>query len=293
MKRTVINIDEDLCNGCGNCVTGCHEGALQLINGKAVMISELYCDGLGACIGECPTGAIELIEKEAEPYNETAVMERISTKGEKVIIAHLKHLKNHGADKWFKEGVEWCRENLPGIDLSELTETKDKNCGCNTSPQMPSACPGSKERDLRSSKPLPNENAAGVNYSGLSRLTHWPVQLHLQNPASNIFRDADLLLASDCSAFSSGDFHERFLKNKTLSIACPKLDSNLESYHDKLRLMILNSGINTITVLIMEVPCCSGLLQLALNARKASGVNIPVKVIKLSVEGKVLSQGWV
>ncbi|MCK9304566.1 MAG: 4Fe-4S ferredoxin, partial [Bacteroidales bacterium] len=94
-------------------------------------------------------------------------------------------------------------------------------------------------------------------------------------------------------AFSSGDFHERFLKNKTLSIACPKLDSNLESYHDKLRLMILNSGINTITVLIMEVPCCSGLLQLALNARKASGVNIPVKVIKLSVEGKVLSQGWV
>lgn len=111
MKRSIIKIDESLCNGCGSCVSGCHEGALQLINGKAVMISDLYCDGLGACIGECPTGAIELIEKETEPYNEIAVMERISGKGEDVIIAHLKHLKNHNEIEWFNQGIKWCEEN--------------------------------------------------------------------------------------------------------------------------------------------------------------------------------------
>ena len=207
MKRTVIKIDETLCNGCGNCITGCHEGALQLINGKAVMVSELFCDGLGACIGECPVGAIELIEKETEPYSEVAVMERIS--------------------------------------------------------------------------PQP------------SLLRQWPVQLHLLNPVASFFQGADVLLASDCSAFSHGSFHSTFLKNKTLAIACPKLDSNLQSYEDKLVSMINDAKINTLTVLIMEVPCCGGLLKIAAKARETAGRIVPIKAIVLSVQGDIISEEWV
>ncbi len=286
MKRTVIKIDDDLCNGCGNCVSGCHEGALQLINGKAVMISDLYCDGLGACIGECPVGAIEMVEKETEPYNEIAVMERISPKGEKVVLAHLKHLKDHGEMKWFNEGVEWIKTKRPDYDLSSLIAMEEK---------MMCGCPGSMERDFRSVKPV-----AGV-ISGeelqtapvLSELRQWPVQLHLLNPAASFFIGADVLLASDCSAFTAGNFHSEFLKNKTLAIACPKLDSNTDSYVNKLTMMFEESKINTLTILMMEVPCCGGLLMLAKKARQQSARNVPIKAIYLSVRGEVLSEEWV
>jgi len=284
MKRTVIKIDENLCNGCGNCVSGCHEGALQLINGKAVMVSELYCDGLGACIGDCPVGAIELIEKEAEPYDEQAVMERISPKGEKVILAHLKHLKDHNQDVWLNEGIEWCQKNRPEVDLSSLSEEK---------PKLACGCPGSAERDFRDSAPAKASNETYSVVGNRSQLRQWPVKLHLLNPSASFFKDSDLLLASDCSAFSAGDFHERFLRNKTLAIACPKLDSNLRSYQEKLTALIASSTINTLTVLIMEVPCCGGLLQLALKAREDAKVNIPVKMIKLSVQGDIIAQEWI
>ncbi len=104
MVRTVIQIDEDLCNGCGNCVTGCHEGALQLIDGKARLIGDNLCDGLGACIGECPVGAIEFIEREATPYSEREVLDRIMPMGENTVVAHLKHLKDHGQKDYVHEG---------------------------------------------------------------------------------------------------------------------------------------------------------------------------------------------
>ncbi len=296
MKRTVIKIDEDLCNGCGNCVTGCHEGALQLINNKAVMVSELYCDGLGACIGECPVGAIELIEKEAQPYNENSVMERISPKGEKVVFAHLKHLKDHGEMLWFNQGVEWLNNNGFKFDISSLTD----NSASQEQPRskegetMLCGCPGSMERDFRDVKPVSSEFTPLRNISAQqSELKQWPVQLHLLNPAAQFFQNSDVLLASDCSAFTSGFFHSDFLKNKTLAIACPKLDSNLESYVDKIRIMIDNSKINTLTVLMMEVPCCGGLLLLAKKAREKSIRNVPIKSIYLSVRGEVLSEEWV
>lgn len=283
MKRTVIKIDEDLCNGCGACVEGCHEGALQLINGKAVMISDLYCDGLGACIGDCPVGAIELIEKETEPYDEIAVMKRISPKGKNVVLAHLKHLKDHGEMEWYNQGVEWCRDN--GIDLGEefmsvadAPAAQPQACGC----------PGSAERTFK------RESVSFTPASqNPSELQQWPVQLHLLNPMAGFLKGSDLLLASDCSAFSHGSFHSEFLKNKSLAIACPKLDSNIQSYIDKLTIMIDEAKLNTLTVLMMEVPCCSGLLKIARSAREKAKRNIPVKALVMSLTGEILSEEWV
>ncbi len=276
MKRTVIKIDEELCNGCGNCVEGCHEGALQLINGKAVMVSDLYCDGLGACIGECPVGAIELIEKETEPYSEEAVMKRISPKGEKVILAHLKHLRDHNEIKWFNEGVEWCRKNEVEIDLSKI--------GATAKPSAVNVTPVLKRAQI--------EDSECFSY-GKSELQQWPLQLHLLSPMAGFLKGSDLLLASDCSSFSHGSFHSTFLKNKSLAIACPKLDSNTQSYIDKLTLMIDESKLNTITILMMEVPCCGGLIQMAKIARERAKRNIPLKAMVMSLRGEILSEEWV
>ncbi len=282
MKRTVIQIDEKLCNGCGNCISGCHEGAIQLINDKAIMVSELYCDGLGACIGECPVGAITLIEKESEPYDEIAVMKRISPKGEKAIIAHLRHLKEHGEMEWFHQGIDWCAENNTQIDISLFEEEK---------PKMACGCPGSMERDFRNVKPNAVVSPSPIHQA--SELRQWPVQLHLLNPLASFFSKADVLLASDCSAFTFGGFHSDFLRNKALAIACPKLDSNTQSYEDKLVSMMDVAKINTLTVLIMEVPCCGGLLQLAKKARERSISKVPIKAIVLSVQGEILSENWI
>lgn len=300
MKRTVIKIDEELCNGCGICVEGCHEGAIQLINGKAVMVSDLYCDGLGACIGDCPVGAIELIEKETEPYSETAVMERIHTKGESVILAHLKHLRDHDQLEWFNEGIDWCAKNGVALDLTKIAIGKQQQvCGC----------PGSAERDFKAekaalqfaptAKPTSQYSTALAapiaqsEFLGASHLEQWPVQLHLLNPQAGFFKNSDVLLASDCSAFSHGAFHSEFLKNKALAIACPKLDSNTESYVEKLAAMIDLSKINTLTVLMMEVPCCGGLIRMATQAREKAHRNIPIKAIIISIKGEILSEEWV
>ncbi len=281
MKRTIIKIDEARCNGCGDCVTGCHEGALQLINGKAVMVSELYCDGLGACIGECPVGAITLEEREAKPYSELAVMERIAPKGEAVILAHLKHLREHGEKELLRQGLEYIKSNNIDFDMEKLNEEKPLACGC----------PGSMQRDLRrSNEPV---SSANLVQEQPSELRQFPVQLHLLNPSAPFMHGADVLLAADCTAFAAGSFHNKFLKGKMLAIACPKLDSNAQSYVDKLTAMMDDAKINTLTVLIMEVPCCGGLMRMAQMAREQAQRNVPVKVIMLSVQGDVVSEEWI
>ncbi|MDD2263226.1 MAG: 4Fe-4S ferredoxin, partial [Clostridia bacterium] len=201
MKRTIIRIDDTLCNGCGICVTGCHEGALRMIDGKAVMVSDLYCDGLGACIPECPQGAISLEEREAEAYNEEAVMERIAPKGDKVILAHLKHLQDHGETGFMNQGIDYLKKHNIKVDLSSLFPTVSKD---NTFVPV------------------------------MHKAVNFPFQLHLINPLNSVFAEADLLLAADCTAFTATGFHNRFLKDKVLAIACPKLDSNRESYIEKL-----------------------------------------------------------
>ena len=287
MKRTIIKIDEDLCNGCGLCISGCHEGALQLIDGKARMISELFCDGLGACIGDCPEGAIELEEREAEAYDEIAVMERMSSKGAVTVLAHLKHLKEHGETTYFNQGIDYLQKNNIDINLTTLIiktmNTENQHKGC--------ACPGSEAKDFRTSA-IEDTNS---NQSGnvVSELRQWPVQLHLLNPMAGYFKNADVVLAADCVAFSFGDFHAHFLKGKTLAIACPKLDSGKEIYIEKLSAMIDESKINTLSVIMMEVPCCGGLLQLAKSAVTASARKIPIKAIVVSLQGEIISEDWV
>ena len=301
MKRTIIKIDEELCNGCEACVTGCHEGALQMIDGKARMVSELFCDGLGACIGDCPVGAITLEEREAEPYDEIATIERMIPKGEKTIIAHLKHLKEHGEVDYLKQGVGYLRANGIMIDFAQVHNHGGAGCASKPAaapqPQQSHAgggCPGSREMSFAPSKPVANSfKMAPVAEESASQLRQWPVQLHLLNPEAAYFRGADVVLAADCVAFSIADFHNRFLAGKTLAIACPKLDSNQESYVEKLKNMIVYSAINTLTVIIMEVPCCGGLLRLAQKAVAEAGRKVPVKLVVVGVKGDVLKEEWV
>jgi ferredoxin len=267
MKRTVIKIDEELCNGCGICVNGCHEGALQLIDGKARMISDLYCDGLGACIGDCPVGAIDFEEREAEPYDEIAVMERLVPKGEKTIRAHLLHLKEHNETALLAQGLRYLEEHNIEIDM-DIENNNEQNSDCG---QAFSACPGSREMSFAPVKPVVPIGSTP------SQLRQWPVQLHLLNPQAGYFRGADVVLAADCTAYAYGGFHNRFLRNRILAIACPKLDSNKEVYVSKIADMIDGAQINTLTVVIMEVPCCGGLLQLVKMALEQASNKVPVK----------------
>lgn len=287
MKRTIINIDEEKCDGCGNCVEGCHEGALQIIDGKARLVSELFCDGLGACIGECPQGAITMEEREAQPYDEIAVMERISGQGENTVIAHMRHLRDHNEMKYYNQAIDYIKENNLDIDLTKLSQKQmfnimEKHSG--------GGCPGSKSMDFK------NTGAGDSAFSSSdqpSALNQWPVQMHLVNPGASYFQNADVLLAADCVAFSAGNFHSKYLKGKSLAIACPKLDSNMEVYVDKLTAMIDESNINTLTVMIMEVPCCGGLLRIAQMAIQKAERKIPLKLMVIGIRGDMLSEQWI
>lgn len=297
MKRTIIRIDEELCNGCEACVQGCHEGALQMIDGKARMVSELFCDGLGACIGDCPVGAISLEEREAEPYDEIATLQRMIPKGERTIIAHLKHLKDHGETDYLKQAVTFLRANNININFAEVHN--HGGAGCASKPAAKpqgGGCPGSQEVSFANQKPAANFRMASVvskPAENTSQLRQWPVQLHLLNPEAQYFRNADVVLAADCVPFSFPDFHNRYLAGKTLAIACPKLDSNKEAYVEKIKTMIQCSNINTLTVVIMEVPCCGGLLRLAQQAVVDSEKRIPVKLVIISIRGEVLREEWI
>lgn len=297
MIRDVVQINEELCNGCGLCVPGCHEGALQIIDGKARLISDLMCDGLGACIGHCPQGAIKIEKREAEAYDESRVMEIMVTKGKNTVIAHLKHLKDHNETGFLKEGVRYLKEHEQtlGFSLNDVISEVHHH-GHAEAPHavhQGAGCPGSKSMVIE----RPGAEAAAGAAAGAaalqSELRQWPVQLHLVNPQASAYRNSDLLIAADCTAFAVGDFHQRFLKGKSLAIACPKLDSNLDVYLNKITAMIDHGGINTITVMIMTVPCCGALLRIVNQAVSAARRKVPVKLIVVSAEGNLVSEDWV
>jgi len=280
VERDIIKIDEKKCNGCGLCVPGCPEGALQIIDGKARLISDLFCDGLGACIGECPEGAISIEKREAEPYDERKVMENIVKAGANTIKAHLKHLKEHGEEGFLKEATDYLKEN--GIEVPNLDEDEGGGgtaCGC----------PGAAMQDFSDKK---SEAQAPVGEVP-SELRQWPVQLHLVPPNAPYFQGADLVLAADCVAYALGGFHSKFLQGKSLAIACPKLDSNQDIYSEKIKSLIDDAKINTLTVITMEVPCCHGLLALAKKAAGEASRKIPLKHVVVGIQGDVKSEDWI
>lgn len=278
-KRKIINIDQKKCNGCGECIPNCPEGAIQIIDGKARLISDIFCDGAGACLGHCPQGAITVEKREAEPYNEHKVMENIVKQGKNTILAHLNHLKEHGETKYLNEALEYLKNK--NIDVDFNTETKSDTFN-------PQGCPGAQSiafNNEQKEQPVPPNQH--------SMLRQWPVQMHLISPEANYFKQSDLLLAADCVAYAIGDFHHRFLSGKRLAIACPKLDSHKDVYLQKLIKLIDEAKINTLTVVTMQVPCCHGLLLLAKKAIAEASRNIPIKHIMVGIKGDILKDEWI
>jgi NAD-dependent dihydropyrimidine dehydrogenase PreA subunit len=267
--RKVISIDEDKCTGCGDCIPNCPEGALQVIDGKARLISDLFCDGLGACVGHCPTGAMTVEEREAEPYDEARVMENVVKQGANTIAAHLAHLKEHGAVKYYREAVKYLKtHDVP------VPAPKEERLAC--------GCPGSQVQEM---KPRA-ERTPPAGESRPSELRNWPVQITLVPVSAPYLKNADLLLAADCAPFAFSSFHDEFLPGKVLLVGCPKLD-DASFYLEKLTEMFKVNKPNSVTCVHMEVPCCLGLVQIARQAIAASGWTIPFAETTISIRGEI------
>jgi NAD-dependent dihydropyrimidine dehydrogenase PreA subunit len=275
MKRNIITINEKKCNGCGLCVPNCPEGAIQIIDNKARLISDIFCDGLGACIGHCPEGAILIEERDAEEYNEKKVMPNIVKQGTNTIKAHLKHLKKHGETKLLNEALDYLKENK--IQIPDYQNNLEQHTGC----------PGSRIMNIAIKKDF-NNSSNESNIKLTSELRQWPIQLQLLNPNAPYFKNADLVVAADCVPFSFPDFHKRFLKNKILIVFCPKLDKVIEEYIEKLSIIISENNIQSITIVHMEVPCCSGTNFVVQKALEKAKTNVFVKEYTISLNGEII-----
>ena len=285
MKRSIINIDEEKCTGCGLCIPNCPEGAIQMIDGKARLVSDLFCDGLGACLGTCPEDAITIEEREAGPYDERKVMENIITQGENVVKAHVEHLKEHNQQEFLDVALAVLKEKGMENPLTAQAEETAKHLNAGHA----GGCPGSRSFAFQE-----KETSRG-DESGRrpSQLTHWPIQLHLMSPMAPQYQGSDVLLCADCVSFALGDFHKNHLKGRSLAIACPKLDDGQDVYIEKIRALIDDAKINTLSVMIMEVPCCTGLLHLAGKAVEKASRKVPVKSIVVGIQGDIIREEWV
>jgi len=235
VMRNIVKIDEEKCNGCGDCVSACAEGAIEVINGKAKLVSEIYCDGLGACLGHCPQDAITVEKREANEFDEEATNAYLAKK----------------------------KASPP--------------------PQSGFVCPGTISQNLRDRAA---ESDAGGGSPASSQLGQWPVQLNLLSPQAPYFAGADLLLVADCVPFAMGDFHDRFLKNHSIAIGCPKLDDS-QFYIEKMAEIIKINKLKSLTVIHMEVPCCSGLTYIAKQAIASSGVKLSFEDVTIDLRGNV------
>lgn len=266
--RKIIKIDEEKCTGCGECVPDCPEGALQIIDGKARLISDIFCDGLGACIGTCPEGAISTEEREAGEYSEALTMENIIRGGSNVIKAHLKHLRDHGQERYLAEAVSILEAR--GIDAS-LPDLERLACGC----------PGTMEQTLE-----PACDSCAPAGEMPSALRQWPIQIHLLNPDAAFFDNSHLLLLADCVAAANPNLHSQLIHGKAVAMGCPKLD-DADAYVEKLTAILKRNRIKSVTVATMEVPCCGGMVRIAEEAIKRSGKSVPLVKEMVSLQGKM------
>lgn len=260
MIRKIIQIDEEKCNGCGACANTCHEGAIQMIDGKARLIRDDYCDGLGDCLPACPTDAIHFIEREAAAYDDDAVKEHLKKKGGDALKRHLDAKEAH-------------KHDTP----AEKSSHKEK-------PSTFTGCPGQRIRSIMHR----NEESATSADNGtapVSQLSQWPVQIKLAPINAPYFDGANLLIAADCTAYAYADFHNRFIRNRITLIGCPKLDA--VDYTEKLTSIIAGNDIKSVTIVRMEVPCCGGLEYAAKEALKASGKFIPWQVVTVNIDGSL------
>lgn len=249
--RKIIEIDEELCDGCGNCVPSCAEGALQIVDGKARVIAEMYCDGLGACLGECPLGALKIIEREADEFDEEAV--------------------------------------------EELLEKKKQEEPSRPAPAFSGGCPSARLQSFGSPEPAaapgPQADLSASDTADLaqSALSHWPVQIMLVPPTAPFLKGADLLVLADCVPVAFPTVHRDFIKGKAVMMGCPKLD-NAQYYIEKFAQICKESGVKSITTVIMEVPCCGGLPMIVKKGMEVSGVNIPMEQVVISTRGQILER---
>lgn len=259
--RKIIEIDQDKCNGCGVCLAACHEGAIELVDGKARLVGDEYCDGLGDCLPECPTGAIKIIEREAVSYNE--------------------------------ESVERRREEL-AKDQGAEGEGPQENASPERRRETPCSCPGASSQLLsRDTVTCDDGNtrgcAQGVKMETgccLSELRQWPIQLALAPSGASYFKGADLLIAADCTAYAYGSFHQDFIAGRITLIGCPKLDDH--DYLEKLTEIFRNNTPKSITVVRMEVPCCGGLVQAVKGAMLKLGMIVPYNEVLISTDGRII-----
>jgi ferredoxin len=290
--RKIIKIDDELCTGCGDCIPNCPEGAIQLIDDKARIISDIFCDGLGACLGHCPVDAISIEEREAEEYSERKVMENVVKEGKNVVKAHLEHLRDHDQMDYLQDAIDYLKENDMEVPIEEplnrtsvQTQTQDP-VPC-AEPPLACGCPGAAVQDLRSEYQDPEckEEVTPVT-SSVSQLRQWPVQFMLVPPSAPYLKNADLLISADCVPFAHPNYHNELLKGKILLVGCPKFDQ-VDYYKQKLIEILKTDDIKSVTVAIMEVPCCYGMYQLVSDAIKESNLSIPLKKEIIGVKGEI------
>lgn len=260
MKRDIVRIDEDKCNGCGLCVPACAEGAIKIIDGKARLIADNLCDGLGACLGHCPQGAIIVEQRDAAAFDEAAVDAHLKAEGKAPAHAHPPVHAHHGG--------------CPSAQVKSFAAPHHHAGG---------GCPSAALRNF-----APNAASTAAETSGQrpSELRQWPVQMHLVPPSAPFLKGADLLLAADCAPFAYADFHKDLLKGKALLIGCPKLDDG-QAYLEKLTAMLKLNDLKSLTVVHMEVPCCSGLIMIAKRAIADSGKDVPLTTIRIGIQGEI------
>jgi Pyruvate/2-oxoacid:ferredoxin oxidoreductase delta subunit len=265
MKRKIIEINEDLCNGCGDCIVGCAEGALQLVDGKAKMVKEDFCDGFGDCVGTCPTGALQIVEREAAAFDEAATIEHVrNTRGE--------------------EGVKAMMDAGAEHEAKEKAAAAPKPAG--------GGCPGLKMRfGNKNESKVEKSKVEGQGISGQvikSDLDQWPIQLHLVQPQAPFFQDKEMVIMSTCAPVASPDVHWRFVRGRSLVVACPKLDRT-EPYVEKLAAIMSQNNMPKVHVVRMEVPCCGGLSMMAKQAHALSGrTDLVVEEVTIALDGELL-----